>query len=158
MISTQDLKEIVIKPALKIVRMGDNTESAINLLLGTCAVESDMGTYLRQKGDGPALGIYQMEKNTHDDIWGNWIEFRWQIFGRLKFYGFIKEYERLGTDLMYSTIMARIHYYRIKESLPKKDDIEGMARYWKKYYNTKQGKGSVEDFLYKYNKYVKEAT
>jgi hypothetical protein len=113
-----------------------------------------MGTYLLQRGGGPALGIFQMEKETHDDIWNNWIEFRWQIFGRLKHYHFYKNFERLGWDLMYSSIMARIHYFRVKEPLPKSDDIEGLAKYWKKYYNTEKGKGTVEEFIKNYKKFI----
>ncbi|WP_438967272.1 hypothetical protein [Flavobacterium sp.] len=155
MIIVDDLKEVVIKPALKIIKMENNEESSINLLLGTCAQESKMGTFLTQMGGGPALGIFQMEKETHEDIWTNWIELRWQIFGRLKYYKFYRNFERLGWDLMYAAIMARIHYFRVKESIPKKDDIEGMAHYWKKYYNTEKGKGTIEEFIKNYNKFVK---
>lgn len=40
--------------------------------------------------------------------------------------------------------MCRLLYRRIKEPLPHERDVLGMARYWKRYYNTSLGKGSVE--------------
>ena len=40
------------------------------------------------------------------------------------------------------------------EKLPNSYDIEGLAKYWKKYYNTEGGKGTVEKFIEKYEKYV----
>ena len=45
---------------------------AVYLLLGTCAVESNFGTYLKQK-NGPALGVFQIEPSTLIDIWENYL-------------------------------------------------------------------------------------
>jgi hypothetical protein len=50
--------------------------------------------------------------------------------------------------------MARIHYYRVAEALPHKDDLEGMAHYWKNYYNTPQGAGTTGEFMNKYQTMV----
>jgi hypothetical protein len=41
--------------------------NAIQLLMGTAAQESHLGTYLKQI-NGPALGVFQMEPNTEIDI------------------------------------------------------------------------------------------
>ena len=56
---------------------GAEAEYAAVLLTGsgTAAVESRMGTYLRQIG-GPALGIWQVEPATHLDCWDNWLDYR----------------------------------------------------------------------------------
>ena len=48
--------------------------------------------------------------------------------------------------------MARIHYLRVPEKLP--DNLIGYSRYWKKYYNTEQGKGTEEEFVKNYNMYI----
>jgi len=40
--------------------------------------------------------------------------------------------------------------------LPNAEDIEGLAHYWKKYYNTVYGSGKVEEFVNNYKKYVKD--
>ena len=50
--------------------------------------------------------------------------------------------------------MTRIHYLRVPEKLPEANDVEGLARYWKKYYNTSAGKGTEKDFMLKYQMYV----
>jgi hypothetical protein len=53
------------------------------------------------------------------------------------------EYEAVG-NLYYAAALCRVHYRRVREALPNEDDAEGMARYWKKYYNTVAGAGTVE--------------
>ena len=49
--------------------------------------------------------------------------------------------------------MARIHYLRVPEKLPK--TIAEMARYWKAYFNTAKGRGKKSDFLKFYSSYVR---
>jgi hypothetical protein len=55
--------------------LGMHSESAVNLLLGTAAQESQFGTYFRQIGGGPALGVFQMEPDTEIDIWDNYLRY-----------------------------------------------------------------------------------
>lgn len=43
---------------------------------------------------------------------------------------------------------ARLHYLRVSESVP--DDLRGQAAYWKRYYNTRLGKGTIEGYMQKY--------
>ncbi|MBU4317102.1 MAG: hypothetical protein KKF30_07490 [Proteobacteria bacterium] len=133
-----------------------NTQSAVNLLLGTAAVESDFGTYLQQIKPGPGLGPFQMEPNTEADIWMNYILFRkplkeclFCLCGATS-----PQPEKLETDLLYAIAMARIHYLRRKENLPAADNIPAMGGYWKVHYNTVLGKGTVERFIRKYNAFV----
>jgi hypothetical protein len=42
---------------------------------------------------------------------------------------------------------------RFAEPIPK--DEEGLARYWKKYWNTEKGKGSIDAALWKYLEFAK---
>lgn len=145
MINPKQLKSLIIEPVLKTYDL--YSEAAVNLLLGTCAQESRMGYYLKQV-KGPALGIYQMEPATHNDILQNMPEYR--------------EVEKVRPsppsalifDLTYATILCRLQYWRFPEPLPKANDLEGLAKYWKKYYNTEKGKGTVEQFVRNYYKYV----
>ena len=53
-------------------------------------------------------------------------------------------------NLRYATAMARIHYLRVKESLPNTNDVAGLAKYWKLYYNTPLGRGTEEEFIKNY--------
>lgn len=152
----RQLKEIVVVPAL--TALGLNTPSAVNLLLGTAAVESQMGKYIKQI-KGPALGIYQMEPRTYLDIWLRLIDPKIALKAKIKLllgYEGKPPAERLSSDLMLATIMTRLYYFSIPQSLPDKDDIMGLGTYWKDHYNTHLGAGSVQEFTDAYYRYVKK--
>ncbi len=127
-----------------------------------------MGLYIRQLG-GPALGIFQTEDATHDDIndendiFDNYLIYRakldklvddLRIPAKLPFHD--QDVPNLTGNLFYATAIARIVYFRVPESLPLSDDTEGLGHYWKRHYNTHLGKGTVAEFVHNYNKYVKE--
>ena len=134
----KQFRELIKETLLKLDKY---SVDATNLLLGTCAQESAFGTYIEQI-NGPALGVFQMEPNTEKDIWENYLYYRNElvktvydicgVIGPDKF--------SLKTNLAYQITMARIHYLRVPEKLP--DNLIGYSRYWKKYYNTEQGKGN----------------
>ena len=63
MLASQTLA-LVICPALEKLSLW--SPSAEELVLGTAIVESGL-TYLKQHGDGPALGLWQVEPATHDE-------------------------------------------------------------------------------------------
>ena len=154
MIDAQHLAKYVIKPVC--THLGMWSLAAENLLLGTAAVESDLGTYLRQIGGGPAIGIYQMEPATHADIWRNWLAYQPDLRQKLRqlvpplYWAEGDEVpadaEAL-TDLFYATAMARIHYRRVSAPLPAALDWPGMEAYHKKYYNTPLGKTRPGEFI-----------
>jgi len=48
---------------------------------------------------------------------------------------------------LYSGLAARLYLARIPEAIPKADDIKAQGQYWKTYYNTAAGKGTVEKFV-----------
>ena len=151
MINLKQLREFVIEPTLK--QIGCYSVDAVNLLLGTALQESSAGDYIRQV-NGPACGIYQMEPATAQDIVDNYLRHRKSLLEKVfSFYNYYNSLEdNLTGNLFFATAMCRVHYLRVKESLPKTP--LGYAEYWKRYYNTAEGKGSVEEFLEKYNKYV----
>lgn len=139
-----------------ITRLGLHSEVAVELLMGTCAVESNFGTYNKQLGDGPALGVFQMEPATMRDIWDNYINYRAELKRLLASeFGMIRADEcRLQYDIEYSIVMARLKYRRSKYLLPyNSTDIEGLAEAWKRDYNTYLGKGKTSEFISKYKKY-----
>jgi len=145
-ISPTNLKNEVIVPTLDY--LGMNSAAAVILLMGTAAHESRCGHYLKQI-QGPARGIYQMEPATHVDLYRNYIDHRPPILVKVeKFLAATPgPVQQLSTNLAYATAMARIHYWRRPEPLPAPDDIRGLAAYYKKYWNTFEGKASEEDFI-----------
>ncbi|MGA1876446.1 MAG: hypothetical protein ACMUIA_12645, partial [bacterium] len=112
--------------------LGLCSQSAVNLLLGTAAQESGFGTYLRQIS-GPALGVFQMEPATEEDIWRNYLRYQERLRNSVVQCTFISfpTPGALVWNLAYSISMARIKYYRSPDPLPSPDDIEGLAAYWK---------------------------
>lgn len=132
------------------------SKEAEELLVFTCAVESLGGTYLYQV-NGPALGIYQMEPTTYNDIWINFISYKNQL-GHILYNYFeinrMPEEVRLIYDLRFSTAMCRVFYLRIQEPLPVATDIEAIWLYYKKHYNTFKGKSHKEESIKKYHDFV----
>lgn len=184
------LKDFIIVPVLDYLEL--NSPSAVNLLLLTAAVETDMGYYLRQIGfnfesSKGAFGIYGIELNTDDAITtylDNPSYKTKKINGTIKYVLDEKRTERkqelfmrihtlkgmeymipdainkvnLLGNLYYQTAMARCKYLMIPEPLPPADDVEALAVYWKKWYNSEAGKGTVQGAIENYNKYVSRGT
>jgi len=149
------LKIDIVKPVLE--AMGWYSRAAEELLLLTCAQESHCGEYLHQI-NGPALGIYQMEPLTHDDIWANYLIYKDEIADSVSRWELVKEPDRAGQmkgNLYYATAMARVFYLRFSESLPEADDIKGLAKYYKKYWNTSRGDATVEQAISNYKRFMK---
>ena len=159
MINSEDLVNIVIKPAL--MSIDCYSKDAEALLLGTCSVESDMGSYLTQIGNGPALGIFQIEPFTYRDILNNYIRYRPDLARKI-YYEYLNEFDgikdfidpiyeqtlnRLAYDLKFCATIARVHYLRVPEKLPSYNDLGGQAVYWKRYYNTDLGSGTVDKYI-----------
>jgi hypothetical protein len=167
-----DIKQLVteiILPALeesKFIQPGITsptiTRTQIRLLLLSAATETDMGTYIRQRtnsGVGPARGLYGMEPATFKDVW---IRTK-QRMDNSKFFKNIyfvagspnpeTDADKLIWDMRLATISARLKYYLITTPLPN-DNLEELAHYYKIYYNSIDGAGSVQKAITDYNRYV----
>lgn len=156
-IDSRQLRKLVVDPTLSNLNL--YSESASDLIMGTIAQESNMGTYIKQLGEGPALGICQMEPNTYIDICDHYLSFRNDLRANLyNTIGWFQDYEPpkgwLIFNLAFAVAMCRIHYLRVPEPLPRYGDIMGYAEYWKKHYNTHLGKGTVDEFINNYKRYV----
>lgn len=148
-LNEEQLVELVIEPVLK--HLGLDSPAATELVLNTAKAESEI-EYLRQLGGGPALGIYQMEPATHDDLWENFLRFpRWKDLARrvqsLAINKGTPDSQQLIGNLYYATAMCRVHYYRVPDALPAAGDLAAQAAYWKRHYNTHLGRGTEEHFL-----------
>ncbi len=133
----------LIEKTLKEYRL--HSPAAANLLMGTAAQESRFGTYLRQIR-GPALGVFQMEPATFD-----WLQRKYG--GAFDF--LLRRADEMVWDLRFAILMARLRYRIVQETLPPAGDIDALAAYWKKYYNTEKGAGTVSQFVLNWMKYVK---
>ena len=130
--------------------------AAVNLVLGTAAQESRLGTYLYQMGNGPAKGICQMEPATEKDIWDNFINQPKNADHKAAMYmacGRMGPGPWLEYDLGYQIAMCRMHYYRVAAPLPN-DNLAQLAAFYKRFYNTPAGAATEQQFIDNYKKYV----
>lgn len=147
----QDQLRTLIRSVLG--KVGLYSEAAEELLLLTAAVESHLGKYIYQIG-GPARGIFQMEPATEHDIWENFLAYRPKLADDVRRLMCSGTCDDLAHNLEYQVAMARIHYLRVPETLPIPAEIRSMARYWKLYYNTTLGKGTVDKAVDAYKEFI----
>ena len=151
MIDVTQFRDLIIKPTLEVI--GGQSEAAYQLLLGTAIQESWL-QYLKQLFNGPALGVFQMEPATHDDIWENFLRHRTDyaqaIMKLAKNPGHPNE---MVGNLWYACAMARAHYRRVPDPLPEAGDVDAMAAYWKQFYNTYLGSGTEEEYIENWGTY-----
>lgn len=136
----------IVVPALQ--EIGSYSKAAERLVLGTAMTESLL-RHIEQVG-GPALGFFQMEPATHDDIWAHYLGATKRVHlldGLRRITRRAGDAAELRINPFYAAAMCRIHYLRVREKLPDADDLHGMAAYWKQYYNTSRGRGRAADFI-----------
>ena len=122
------------------------------LAMMCAAHESRMGTYLQQV-KGPALGLFQMEPRTHDDLWANFLRERKDLKPWVyEASTYVGGPSQMAWNLKYSICMFRVFFMRFKEPIPVA--LEDQAEYLKKYWNTEAGKATAQDYLKAYKEFV----
>ncbi len=154
MVNLKQIRDAVIDPTLQAI--GLHSPEAVDLVLFTGVQESGY-KYLKQLGTGPALSFWQIEPDTLDDIFENYLKYREGLAGLVEelipehlghsneFPDFIEA--QLVTNLAFAVAMSRLVYRRSPLMLPAVGDGPGMAHIWKKVYNTPKGAGTEDEFL-----------
>ena len=90
-----------------------------------------------------------MEPATCIDIWDNYVMYRPKYRDKLFSLGFNDSDMNfcLISNVAIQVALCRLHYRRVPSALPKITDLEGQAKYWKKYYNSHLGKGTIKHFM-----------
>lgn len=118
----------------------------------TALVESKL-THIKQLPQGPALGFFQVEWATYLDV------VRYLDVNRTLRTLILLECERdhfpsrkstLMADMVLNVLVARVKYWMRPEPLPSYKDAEALGNYYKDYYNTYRGDGTVEQFVKAY--------
>lgn len=161
-LSPYQLRRFVVRPALE--HLGLRSPAAENLVLGTAAHESGGFKFIDQVTSseaadplGPAIGLWQIEPATHDDLWRNFLAYRDPLAKKVLAL-IAPEPERhvqLATNLIYGAAVCRLIYYRAPQALPAAEDLASLAEYWKRFYNTPAGKGTIQQFVDDYKRYVR---
>lgn len=147
MIEPQQLLDWVISPTLDAIELGG--EPARRLVFGTACQESWL-RYLHQIG-GPALGLWQMEPATHDDL-KRWLATRPNLESKVQRLARRYNAEEMIGNLYYGCAMCRIKYRRDADPIPA--TLPEQAAYWKRVYNTPLGSGSVQDYISNWQRFA----
>ena len=135
-------------------KMGMHSEDAVELVFLTGLVESGY-KYISQIGSGVARSFWQVEAATAKDCIDNYLIYRDNTFNKCASAMQRKSQELvdmsenelqelLWHDMSAGIVFCRIKYRRDRKPIPK--DIDGLARYWKRVYNTELGAGTLEHF------------
>ena len=126
-------------------RIGLYSEDAVRLVYETGLAESRY-RHLEQI-NGPALGFFQIEPATVRDIWENYALHHPKIRDSLFALGFDEsELEfRIISNIALQIALCRLTYRRDPDEIP--NNMIDRAAYWKKVYNTRLGKGTLEHYL-----------
>ena len=140
-----DIKTI-IDWTLKYLNMHSDDASALVYRTGMAETKYN---HLKQMGDGPALGFFQCEPNTMKDIMENYVSYRDGLKQKIYYLGYNDDNPEMSlmSNVALQVAFCRIKYRRDRLPIPNKDKIEEQAKYWKRVYNTRLGKGTVEHFL-----------
>lgn len=141
------------------------SEAAVELLMLTAAVESNLGEYIKQVR-GPARGIFQMEPRTAHCIHTNWLVYKQDLLQKVnQFANRMDPDLQARGDLVWQIVWARLHYRRVPKPLPEirfmrgerkltNRSVQDLAKYWKEHFNTYLGKGTVHKAVAKYWRYA----
>lgn len=161
-IDATQLREYIVRPTLRFLDPEiPYSLAAENLLLGTAAQESKMGRWIDQlaPGPGPAYGLWQMEAATYSDHWRTFLQYRFDLQNKISKLVIpaevVLDAAEMAGNLYLAAAMCRVHYRRRREQLPHASDVAGMGYYWKTYYNTHLGQGTIEEFVKSYIELVR---
>jgi hypothetical protein len=138
----------VIDPVLMHINL--YSKAASKLLLGTAIQESSLGKLSKN--------MFQIQTQTVQDLNMHYLVHHRELKNVVhKLYD--PEHSiswNLNNNVEYEVAIARIIYLRGNQQLPHASNIDGLAHFWKKYYNTYLGKGTPNQFKSHFYDYVSE--
>lgn len=126
---------------------------ATNLLLETSAAETCLGLYKDPTPGGAGMGLNQHDLIGFQDI-VNRTPMRLVKTIHMEFGYDIRKlvHTDLANDPLLSFIFCRLHYRLRPELIPA--TLRGRAEYWKQFYNSMAGKGTVRHYQDNANEYL----
>lgn len=145
MLDIGQFSRYIVRPVLK--GIGLYSLAAERLLIGTAISEGGL-VFIDQverggdKRPGPAYGVFQMEKATHDDLWDNFLDYKPDLTSKIQFWmcGGRADVDMMHGNMYYAAAMCRVHYFRSPRALPNADDPKALSVFHKLVYNTPLGK------------------
>lgn len=124
---------------------GENN-SAVYLLCETAAAETQFGTVPDRTRNGAGRGLLQHDKISFVDIQQR--ASLADVAALDKAFDFdirLVEWDDLNYSPLLSMTFGRLHYKLRPGAIPQA--LRARAEYWKRWYNTVKGKGTVEHYL-----------
>lgn len=127
--------------------------NALQLLKGTAAQETAYGSFRDPSEYGAGVGLCQCDPIAFRDV-----QARTRPAARKALQAQFDidldavTHQELAFSPLLAMVWCRLHYKLVPELIP--STVPGLADYWKKYYNTSAGKGTPDEFIEKYYKYV----
>jgi len=137
MISPIHFRKYVIAPVLDHLATYNpamNTRQAYTLMLGTALQESGLQDMKQINGD--AVSFFQIEPATFDDVFFRYLQTAPHLLNLVMDFKFphTGAWEQVAGNQHLACAVARCKYWMASEPLP--TNIEGLAMYWKRNYNT----------------------
>jgi hypothetical protein len=144
-INAPDFRQYVVEPAHAALVSGGIPRSLVadNQVIATGAVETLQGTFLVQENSGPGLGLFQIEPQSLDDLLAACTPSQIAVLDSL---GTPQPPAvQIVTNLVYAAAICRLYYWQVPAALPP-NTLAGLYGYWKLYYNTPAGAGTLAQF------------
>lgn len=122
-----------------------SNQTALELILETAAQETRFGTY-EDPTKNAGNGLCQFDKLPFEDT-----KIRTSKANKIKIYQTFGinidyvEWDSLRYNPLLSLIFCRLKYLLVRSAIPA--DVEGRAKYWKKWYNSYLGKGTEQEYI-----------
>ena len=135
---------ILVDEICKVLGYGMNG-TADELLIETAGAETNKGLTKDNGVLTAGIGLTQFDKGAFEDTKNRSEKYRQKIKNELKVDINLVEWEMLAYSPFLALLFTRLKYKLIPEEIPL--NIEDRAKYWKKYYNTMLGAGTIEHYL-----------
>lgn len=142
--------ELVIRPTLRC--LGVKSPMAENLLLGTAAVQSNLGFYLN---NGQGIGIYAIDAKQHQTVWDEYLAFNEDLASQVR--GFASQHEflkaphaELACNLRYATAIAWMIYEKAGTEPKDLQNETDLAETWYGVFARENSRQSTTTFAERY--------
>lgn len=118
--------------------------NAYNLQMETPCAETQLGTFPDYANES-GFGICQFDEIGFNHAKERSMKYQDEIFDKWGINIALVQLIELRYNVFLSLLFCRLFYKSIPDPIP--SDREGRAGYWKKWYNTRLGKGTIGHYL-----------
>lgn len=125
-----ELLELIIRPTLR--SLGISAPAAERLLLGTAAVQSNLGFFLKSHR---GIGVFGIDSQRHHAIWDKYLAFKEDLASEIR--GFASQHEflkapdaELACNLRYATAIAWMIYQEANVDIDSLKTDHDLANCW----------------------------